>query len=85
MTMEVKSKILCSPPSLSSLQSILSSQLSTHRHGHVAKDMLHDNTYCRLDMIKFLGLVAKRMIARTIFRGQAFEATETQEISKALT
>jgi hypothetical protein len=36
-------------------------------------------------MIKFLGLVAKRMIARTIFRGQAFEATETQEISKALT
>ena len=85
MTKVVESKILDSPPSLSSLQSILSSQLSTHGHGHVAKDMLHANPYCRLDMIKFLGLVAKRMIARTAFRGQAFETTETEEISKALT
>jgi hypothetical protein len=47
--------------------------------------MLHASPDCRLDTIHFLGLVAKGTIASTLFVDQTFEATETQEIRKALT
>ena len=47
--------------------------------------MLHASPDCRLDSIHFLDLVAKRMIASTLFVYQTFEASETQEIRNALT
>jgi len=47
--------------------------------------MLHASPDCRLYSIHFLSLVAKRMIASTFFVDQTFEATEIQEIRKALT
>jgi hypothetical protein len=46
--------------------------------------MLHASPHCRFDAIHFLCFVAKRMIASTFFVDQTFEATETQEIRKAL-
>jgi hypothetical protein len=47
--------------------------------------MLDTSSDCRLDTIQFLSCVAKRMIASAFFVDQAFEATETQKISKAFT
>ena len=43
---KIESKILEAPPSLGSLKPNLSRQLSTHRHCHMAKDMLHARPYC---------------------------------------
>jgi hypothetical protein len=47
--------------------------------------MFHTSSDCRLGAIHSLVSVAKRMIASTLWVDQTFEATETQEIRKALT
>jgi hypothetical protein len=47
--------------------------------------MLNASTDRRLDAIRSLGCVAKRMISSTLFVDQPFEVTETQEMRKALT
>jgi hypothetical protein len=85
ITKEVECQVLEASPSLVPFQPNLSCQLSTHGHGHAAKDMLHTSSNCRLDTIQFLGCVAKQMIASAFFVDQAFEATEIQKILKAFT
>jgi len=82
---KVESLIIEFLPSIVPIQSNLSCQLSTHEYGHALEGMVNTSPDCRLDTIHSLGCVDKRMIASTLFVDQTFEATESQEVRKAVT
>ena len=69
---------------LISCKANLACQLSTHAHGHGTEDMLNASPDCGLDAIQFFRCVTQRMIARSFFMEDAFEATQIPQFLEAL-
>lgn len=79
---EVKGEVFEPPPSFGSSQSNSSGHLSTHRHCHASKDVLHARSDCGFNAIHLFGCFAKRVVASSLFVNQAFESAEAQKILK---
>ena len=77
---EVEGEIFEPPPSFGSRQTNSSGHLSTHRHCHASKDVLHASSDSRFNAIQLFRFFTKRIVASSLFVNQAIETNEDQSI-----
>jgi hypothetical protein len=81
---EIDRQVIEPPPCLISCKANLACKLSTHAHGHGTESMLNASPDCRLGAIQFFRCVTQRMIARSFFMDEAFEASQIPQFLEAL-
>jgi len=81
---EIDRQVIEPPPCLISCKANLACKLSTHGHGHGTESMLNASPDCGLDTIQFFLCVTQRMIARSFFMDEAFEASQIPQFLEAL-